>query len=231
MSITLQQVVPWGRLRREYELMFRLTPDDFRRRILDCGGGPASFGAEVNAAGGRVVSVDPIYRFAAVQIRGRFADAAESILHQMQAAPDAWTWGFHRDIDDLHANRRRALDLFLADYDSGSRAGRYVAGELPALPFCDHQFGLALVSHLLFLYSDLLGEAFHVDSALELARVADEIRIFPLLTLGRERSPYVGPVFDALAARGWSAEVVRVSYELQRGGDEMLVLRKDRGKK
>src|SRR4051794_17182294 len=119
MSISLNQVVPWGRSRREYELMFGLTPADLCGRILDCGGGPASFCAELNADGGRAVSVDPIYAFTAEQIRGRFDQAADAILGQMRLTPDAWAWGFHRDVDDLYANRRQALELFLADYETG----------------------------------------------------------------------------------------------------------------
>jgi SAM-dependent methyltransferase len=225
MSISLSQVVPWGRSRREYELMFALTPADLRGRILDCGGGPASFCAELNAAGGRAVAVDPIYAFTAEQIRGRFDEAAATILSQMRQAPDAWTWGFHRDIDDLHANRRRALENFLADYETGRRNDRYVAGSLPTLPFRDGEFDLALSSHLLFLYSEVLGEAFHLQAATELARVAKEIRIFPLLNLDRKRSALIEPVMRAMEERGWSGEIVKVDYELQRGGNEMLRLR------
>jgi hypothetical protein len=52
--------------------------------------------------------------------------------------------------------------------------------------------------------------------------VAREVRIFPLLTLAQQRSPHLAAVRQAVAARGWRAETVRVAYELQRGGHEML---------
>ncbi|MEW6304189.1 MAG: SAM-dependent methyltransferase [Verrucomicrobiota bacterium] len=222
MSISLHQIVPWGRTRKEYELMFALASADLSRGVLDCGGGPAGFTAEACAAGISAVAVDPIYVFAGAGIRARFETVAGPMLDQVRATPDDWTWTFHRDPDDLLANRRAALEMFLADYDAGLRAGRYLTGELPSLPFADGAFGLALCSHLLFLYSDLLGEEFHVQALLELCRVAREVRVFPLLTLRGSWSPHVEPARAALKSAGWSSEVVKVGYELQRGGNEML---------
>ena len=75
---------------------------------------------------------------------------------------------------------------------------------------------------MLFLYSDLLSEDFHVRSILELCRVANEVRIFPLLTLRREPSPHLAAVRSALDSKGLASEIVRVDYELQRGGNQML---------
>ena len=48
------------------------------------------------------------------------------------------------------------------------------------------------------------------------------IRVVPLLTLRREPSPYLAAVRSALDAEGWTSEVVCVTYELQRGGNQML---------
>lgn len=202
--------------------MFDLARADLEAGVLDCGGGPASFVAEVARAGVRAVAVDPVYAFAADEIRARFDATVEPMLAQIRATPDDWTWTFHRDPEDLLANRRRALERFLTDYEAGREAGRYVVGELPKLPFADGEFGLALCSHLLFLYSGLLSEELHVHSILELTRVAREVRVFPLLTLRRERSEHLEPVRAALAERGWRSEVTVVPYELQRGGNEML---------
>ena len=46
---TLDSVVPWGRSFDEYCAMFDLSDRDLDLKILDCGGGPASFNAEGNA--------------------------------------------------------------------------------------------------------------------------------------------------------------------------------------
>ncbi len=222
MAVSFDQIIPWGRSRKEYELMFSLSMEDLSRGVLDCGGGPASFVAELAASGVRAVSVDPIYAFSGAEIRTRFEAVVEPMKAQVRATPDDWTWSYHRDPDDLCANRRAALEKFLADYEAGLGAGRYVTAELPSLPFPSASFGLALCSHLLFLYSDLLSEEFHVRSVLELCRVADEARFFPLLTLRREASPHMAPVRVALASAGLASEIVRVNYELQRGGNQML---------
>ncbi len=38
-----------------------------------------------------------------------------------------------------------AMDTFLADFELGKQQGRYIAGELPALPFANGQFDDCLV--------------------------------------------------------------------------------------
>ena len=224
MAFSLNQIVPWGRLRDEYELMFDLSTHDFSAGVLDCGGGPASFVAELTANGHRAVAVDPIYAFSGEQIQARFGVAEDLILSQVRATPDDWVWSYHRDPDSLLANRRAALMKFLADYETGLRDRRYTIGELPNLPFASGAFGLAVCSHLLFLYSDLLAEDFHIQAVRELCRVAHEVRIFPLLTHKRNPSPYLTAVRTTLDADGWRSEVVRVNYEFQRGGNQMLRL-------
>jgi hypothetical protein len=206
--------------------MFGITAADLSHGVLDCGGGPSSFTAEVSREGFPAVAVDPIYAFPAREIRERFEATAGPMLAQVRATESDWIWKFHRDPDALLNNRRAALELFLADYESGLSEVRYQVGELPALPFARASFGLALCSHLLFLYSDLLDTAFHIQSLRELCRVAGEVRVFPLLNLRGEPSPHLGAVRSALEDDGWSTEVVKVDYEFQRGGNEMLRISK-----
>jgi len=116
----------------------------------------------------------------------------------------------------------RAMSRFLADYDGGKAAGRYVEASLPALPFPSGSFELALCSHFLFLYSTQLDEAFHRAAVIEMARVAAEIRVFPLLALGATPSPHVEPCAAALRDCGLEVTIEAVDYEFQRGGNRML---------
>ena len=208
--------------------MFGLDANDLQKRILGCGDGPASFNAEMSASGHPVISVDPIYAFSAAEIAARFHAAAASVMDQVRATPDNWVWSHHRNSDDLLSNRRLALKRFLADYENGRANGRYRVAALPELPFPDKHFGLALCSHLLFLYSEQLSEEFHVRAVQELCRVADEVRIFPLLTLAVQPSPHVAKVRVSIERAGWASEIRRVDYELQRGGNEMLRFYKPR---
>ncbi|HKB38887.1 MAG TPA: hypothetical protein VKD72_20760 [Gemmataceae bacterium] len=62
----------------------------------------------------------------------------------------------------------------------------------------------------------------HRAAVEELLRVAREVRLFPLLTLGRRPSPQVGPSRTHFTGEGLSAEARVVPYEFQRGGNEML---------
>ncbi len=76
-----------------------------------------------------------------------------------------------------------AMENFLADFDTGKQEGRYIAGELPSLPFDNGQYDIALSSHFLFLYSAQLSAEFHLQALQEMLRVSREVRVFPLLTL------------------------------------------------
>jgi SAM-dependent methyltransferase len=118
-----------------------------------------------------------------------------------------------------------AAGFFLDDYETGRREGRYLAAALPSLPFPDTSFELALCSHLLLFYAPTLPLEFHLAGVQELCRVAQEVRIFPLVDFNGARSPYLGPLLRDLERVGLRAEVVRVPYEFQRGGDRMLRIR------
>jgi hypothetical protein len=222
MAVQLDQIVPWGRSFHEYCLMFNLSPESLSGGVLDCAGGPAGFVAEMSSRGQLAISVDPVYRFSGPEIRTRFEATAGPILAQVRATPEDWVWSYHSDPEDLLARRQTALERFLADYDQGLRERRYIIGELPSLPFPAGSFGIAVCSHLLFLYSDLLSEAFHIEAFLELCRVAQEVRVFPISTLQLKPSPHLTAVRSALAAAGWTSEVLRVDYELVRGANQML---------
>ena len=222
MSIRLDQTVPFGRSLGEYELMFALSASDRRRRILDCAAGPASFNAELTAAGGTVCSFDPLYQFTGAEIKRQFFSTLDHVIEQVRTSPQNWVWKYHRDPEDLRRNRIAVMDAFLADYREGQGTDRYVCGSLPTLPFKHDAFDLALSSHFLFLYSDHFSQTFHLESIRALTRVAREVRIFPLIALRAERSQHLEPVCDQLQRDGCQVSIEPVGYELQRGGNEML---------
>jgi hypothetical protein len=224
MAMQLDAVVPFGRSLDEYIHMFNLTATDLSQRILGVGDGPASFNAEVSQQGGTVVSIDPIYCFTGAEILQRFDAMVDNIIGQVKATADDYVWGYHRSPEDLRHNRVQVMQRFLVDYEVGKKDNRYQVGELPTLPFADGAFDLALCSHLLFLYSQHLDYAFHRSAVLEMLRVSREVRIFPLLTLMLERSPHLYVLMGELRQAGYQVEVVKVTYELQKGGNEMLVI-------
>ena len=225
----LDEVVPWGRSFDEYRRMFALTDDDLSRAILGCGDGPASFNAEATRRGHRIVSCDPIYRFESAQIAERIAATSEQILEQtrINAHEFVWQQGI-RTIEELGQVRAAAMQTFLADFDVGKAAGRYVDAQLPSLPFGDGQYEIALCSHFLFLYSSQLGETFHRAAVVEMCRVASEVRVFPLLALGGRPSLFVDGVVQMMRDANCTVSIEPVPYEFQRGGNQMLRIRSGR---
>ncbi len=221
MVVKLDRVVPFGRSLTEYQRMFRLSADDRECEILDIGGGPASFNAEMAALGHAVISIDPLYEFSGPEIQKRFDACVDDIIEQVKRTPKDWVWSYHKSPEDLRTNREKALALFLADYEKGKAEHRYVAGAVPDLP-TERRYDLVLCSHFLFLYSEQLSYDFHQRAILKLLECSRELRIFPLLTLGLERSPYLDDLRRELDQRGYFSEITKVDYELQPGGNEML---------
>ena len=226
MVMKLEKVVPFGRSLAEYISMFALSNDDLKKAIVGIADGPASFNAEMFALGKPVVSVDPLYAFSPHEIERQFYAVVDRIIDQVKATPDDWVWSSHTSPEHLKENRVTVLRHFVADYDAGRAAGRYVVGELPHVDFRDGRFELALCSHFLFLYSDHYTYEFHRNAVLEMLRLAPEARIFPLLTLMLKPSPYVKPLMEELESKGFRVSVEGVGYELQRGGNKMLRIKK-----
>jgi hypothetical protein len=227
MVFQLEKVVPWGRSFDEYRRMFALTRSDLRQRILGCADGPASFNAELTAAGGTVTSCDPLYRFSPQEIRQRIEQTAPKVIEQARRNPDMFVWSAKLpNFDALLRQRLAAMNLFLADYGTDHTKRRYVDAQLPDLPFRDDAFDIAVCSHFLFLYSDHLSEEFHFEAIHSLIRVARDVRIFPLTALDSTVSPYIDPVTAALVSNGFQVAVETVDYEFQKGAHQMMRIRR-----
>ncbi len=226
MVMKLEKVIPLGRSLSEYTRLFSLSQLDLNKNILCVADGPASFNAEGTKMGIQVTSIDPIYQFSGAEIKVRFNQVLEPIINQVKATPKDWVWEYHRSPQDLRQNRIKAIELFLEDYDRGKEEGRYQIQELPNLSFEPDSFDLALCSHFLFLYSEHYDYQFHYDSILEMLRVSQEVRIFPLLTLMLEKYPYLDRIFADFTSLGYVTSIVKVEYEFQKGGNQMLVINK-----
>lgn len=218
----LDGIVPWSRTLAEYKLMFDLSDVDLNKKILGCGDGPASFNAEMTQLGYSVVSIDPVYQFSTAQIEQRVRETYEPVISQVRQNPQRYIWKYFADPDRLGQARLAAMTQFLADYDAGKIAGRYLDRSLPNLELPAAKFDLCVCSHLLFLYSEQLSLDFHLASIYELLKVAAQVRIFPLLSLDCQPSPYLEPVLQSLVQNGFNPQIQTVPYEFQQGGNQML---------
>ncbi len=226
----LTKVVPWGRSLHEYQRMFRLRQDELARfRILGCGDGPASFNAEASALGADVLSIDPLYQFTAADIQRQIDATAPTVIAECQRNAADYIWREFADPAALGRARRAAMATFLADYAQPDRRQRYIAGALPSLPQRANSRDLALVSHLLLLYSQQLDFAFHLAAVGALLRVAREVRIFPLLDLRGQPSAHLQPLLAELRAATVHVQIETVDYEFQRGANQMLRLLRPAG--
>ncbi len=221
MSFVLRSIVPWGRSFEEYVAMFNLDDADLRSAILGCGDGPAGFNARMHRLGRRVVSCDPLYRFTHDEIRNAIELARPEVMQQVRENMGNFVWKTIRSPDELEQVRMGAMQEFLADFKAGRTDGRYVDASLPSLPFDDQAFDLCLCSHFLFLY-DSLGPAFHLQSIREMARVAGEVRIYPLINTNCLQAGYFQDLLCQVRQVGLCADPERVSYDLWRNGVEMI---------
>ena len=221
----LTDVVPWGRTFDEYRRMFRLGYAELSGAILGCGDGPASFNAEATASGYRVISCDPIYQFTREQLASRIALVYDQVMGQLHQHLADYRWEEFQSPQQVGERRVGAMRLFLQDFEQGKAEGRYLDAGLPALPFHDRHFDLALCAHLLFLYSNHLTRDFHRQAIRELCRVAMEVRIFPLLNLDGTPSPYLTPLIAEFTEAGYQVTIDSTPYEFQLGANQFLRIR------
>jgi len=221
MAFELKQVVPWGRNFYEYQRMFSLEEHHARARILGCADGPASFNAEATVRNWQITSLDPLYQFDCQSIRDRITETKDAVMAQTRANQEQFRWTLFTSPDALLESRIQAMERFLEDFETGLSEGRYKCGTLPVTPFKSASFDLALVSHFLFLYSEIHDLEFHLKAITELMRVAREVRIFPLLDLSARRSIHLSKVVNELSNK-FEINIRKVDYEFQIGGNEML---------
>lgn len=203
--------------------MFDLTDADLLAGpVLDCPGGGASFAAEARALGADVISVDPLYAVPAKELAGRTLRDTHRSSEFIGENLERYVWTFFRSRDHHLEHRRGGTRIFATDIVEHPEL--YVAAELPELPFEDRQFTLALSSHLLFTYADRLDFDFHFEALTELARVAEQVRAYPLVDYGAHRYAEIDELRARLETHGLTSEVRRVPYEFQRSANEMLVL-------
>ena len=201
--------------------MFALTPEDLRGRILDCGAGPASFNAEATEAGHRTVSCDPLYRSSADAIRHRVEETADTLLASVREHTDRFVWRHVGSPERLREIRLSAMRRFPEDVPAGLDRGRYRTDALPhPLQRRRVRPRPLLAPALPLLRRALPGVPL---AAVEgMARVAGEVRLFPLLGAYGAPSPHLRPLVHALQGRGYAVETRRVPYEFLRGGNEVL---------
>ena len=223
------KVVFFGRSLSEYINMFDLHLGEMTGlSVFDCASGPAAFAFEAAAHGISVTACDPMYAHTLPDLRVIVDAHAEAVRSRQVEMMDL----FHPEVVSV-GERRKAMEVFLNDFESGKKDGRYVAGTLPALPFPDQSFDMALQGNLLFLYSDVASGGmlesspfdyeFHKRSVFELMRlVKRDLRIYPLQAPRVSSHKYLEPLMTECRNAGFEAEVLPVAERDIIGSEFML---------
>jgi hypothetical protein len=211
-GLRLDRVVLLGRTFEEYCRCFLFEPDELiGKDVLDVAGGVSSFCAEANARGIRVTSFDPIYALSAEKIAERSEPDLDSVSRAIGSVP-TYRWSYYKTPERMREFRERAYSIFRSDFKR--HPSRYVAGELPRLPFPDVSFDLTLVSYFLFAYQERLTYEFHRDSVLEIMRVTrGEARIYPTVTFEAQPSAYVPILRSDPAVQRFEFTEIKTDFE------------------
>ncbi|WP_066630986.1 SAM-dependent methyltransferase [Labilibacter marinus] len=226
MAFELKTTVPWGRTLSEYKSMFSLTEAELKKRIISFGDGPASFNSEMTEDNKSVTSVDPVYQFTAKELEQRIAEVKDMVIEQTRNNQDNFVWKQIKSVEELEQVRLNAMQAFIKDFSKGKAAGRYVFHALPdKTAFEDLSFDLAISSHFLILYAQL-GLDFHITSITEMLRLANEVRIFPILDLDAKKTELLEQLITHFNSN-FKVSIEKVDYEFQKGGNEMLRIKRD----
>ncbi|KTC87592.1 MULTISPECIES: hypothetical protein [Legionella] len=218
----MRKLVLWGHHADEYQEMFDLSKEDMKARILEYGCGPSAVNAELATTSKNIISCDPLFNLDKDTLYSKvtlvFADMVSRVLKDQEKF-DFSRYGSPKLLVD---ERQEGIAKFFADYEKGKKEKRYLGLSEYALPFADFSFDFALSSHYLFADLDDQDVDFHLQVIQELARVAKEVRIFPLIDRYNQPSPFLGPVLLGLQQDNFGTEVREVAYHLQPSGNAML---------
>jgi hypothetical protein len=235
-SVIFDHVLFFGRKYDEVLSVFRLSESDLAgRMVLDCNSGPDAFVAEATRRGFAVTGCDPVYAKSVEEIR---AQGQADIAHSLARSTGRPESTGALDVAEFNRLKSEALEMFLRDFEEGKRAGRYVAGALPELPFADRAFDLVLSAHFLFIASpprvggmidtEQFDLEFHRRAVRELIRVCrGQVRIFPFTKISEPDAihPWAAQILGELAADGFRLAIVENDYDQGRyTGHHVLVI-------
>lgn len=218
----MRKLVLWGHHVEDYREQFDLSIDEMNSRILEYGCGPSAINAIQTQANQVVVSCDPLFVLDKDTLSAKITLIFANMADEMQRFSEHFDFTQSGGFDKLIANRQKGIKEFLADYEKGKSQGRYLGITNHQLPLNDFSFDFALVSHYLFAELDDQTIDFHLDVIRELARVAKEVRIFPLIDREEKTSCFLGPVLLGLQKENFGVEVREVSHHLHKMGNAML---------
>ncbi|WP_252512189.1 class I SAM-dependent methyltransferase [Acinetobacter baumannii] len=225
-ELDINRVVFIGRTFDEYMKMFDLSIESLQnKKLLDCPAGACSFTAIASQHGIDSTSADIVYFFEHQDLKQKGLLDIEHTANEIQKVKNNYIWKFFKDVESLKTTRLQALKDCSEHMKKTSE--KYVAVELPSLPFADQAFDITLSAHFLFTYANRLNYKFHYDAIKELLRVtSQELRIFPLVDMSGNYYEHLQQLKDDLLADGYICEELPVTYEFQKNANQIMVIKK-----
>lgn len=218
----MRKLVLWGHDVADYRDMFDLSPAEINTSILEYGCGPSAVNVSQMRSGHSLVSCDPLFVLDKDTLSSKsimiFADMAEEIKNEEHLFDFSRSGG----LEPLLVERQQGMKQFFSDYEQGKLENRYIGITDYHLPFSDFTFDFALSSHYLFADLDNQTVESHLAVIRELARVAKEVRIFPLIDRLGKTSEFLNPVLLSLQQENYGVEVREVAFHLHKSGNAML---------
>ncbi|WP_419419097.1 hypothetical protein ACNVED_11145 [Legionella sp. D16C41] len=218
----MSNLVLWGHHVDEYTEMFNLSNKDLAGRLLEYGSGPSAFNTELTNDKKNCTSYDPLFALDKTTLMAKTKLVFADMIEKLTLDQDKFNFSAYGGLEKLIQKRQLGMELFFADYLKGKKEKRYCSLAKIELPFNDFSFDLALSSHYLFANLEEQDIEFHIKAIKELARVAKEVRIFPLINRFNQPSPFLGPVMLQLQQENYGIEVKSADYNLQPKGNAML---------
>ncbi len=218
----MRKLVLWGYHLDEYQEMFDLSDEELNTRLLEFGSGPTAVNVQLHEKHKKIISCDPLFSLEKSDLIAKTSAIFENMVMRIKQAQENPILSRIGEVDALIAKRRQGMEEFFNDYTKGKEEQRYLSFTHHTLPFSDFSFDLALSSHFLFADLDDQDVDFHMKTIIELARVAKEVRIFPLIDRYGQLSPFLGPVLLGLQQEHYGVEVREVNYYLQPESNVML---------
>ncbi|MBL7479077.1 hypothetical protein [Legionella bononiensis] len=218
----MRKLVLWGHGVDEYREMFDLSDSEINSKILEYGCGPSAVNSQLTQMNNQVVSCDPLFVLDKDTLYSKSVMIFSQMADEIKSEEEHFDFSRSGSFDKLLAERKVGFEQFFADYRKGKTEGRYLGVTDYHLPFADFTFDFALCSHYLFADLDDQTVDFHLNVIRELARVAKEVRIFPLIDNDGQTSSFLGPVLLGLQQDNYGIEVREVAFHLQKSGNAML---------
>ena len=178
--------VLWGCTIADYREVFGVDDKLLAGRVLEHACGPTAFNAEQTMRGQVVQSQDAL-----------FAEPPDVLSQHILSAC----------AHSVGQVSNEGVHTFLADFAKGLQEGRYRAVSTPPFAGKDFSFDCALTALSLFEETDV---QHYLAILLELARLAPEVRLYPLTDSTGSPAPLLGPLLLALQQANHGTEVREV---------------------